>query len=185
MYSRNSIYKKSILFFAISLFAIGAHAELFKWKDADGNIIFSDQPPAGTDKHESEVKQESLPRINTVPALDLTKSRTTSSSSQSKENNASYISLAIDSPLHDSEIRENSGKVLISVRVDPNIFVERGDKLIIYMDGVEVFKGESTSVLLDNVDRGTHDVKASIVNSQGFVLRETRVTTFTLHRFHI
>ncbi len=175
---------KSILFFALIILAISANAELFKWKDADGNIIFSDQPPPDIDKVESEVKKESLPHINTVPALDMTKSRT-DNSSKAKASKVSYKSLAIITPLHDSEVRENSGKVHISVRVEPAIFVERGHQLIIYMDGVEVSKGEKTSIIIDNVDRGTHHVKASIVNNQGFVLRETRVTTFTLHRFHI
>jgi hypothetical protein len=182
----NLKYMKSILVLALCLFALGVNAELFKWKDADGNIIFSDQPPADIDKAESEVKQESLPHINTVPALDLSNSRAATSPSKSKvNNNASYKSFAIVAPLHDSEVRENSGKVQISVRIEPAIFVERGHQMIIYMDGVEVYKGENTSVLVDNVDRGTHNVKASIVNNQGFILRETRVTTFTLHRFHI
>jgi hypothetical protein len=47
---------KAILIFALTLFAVCANAELFKWKYADGNIIFSDQPPAGADKADSEVK---------------------------------------------------------------------------------------------------------------------------------
>ncbi len=184
MYQRNLKYMKVILFMAFSVLAISANAELFKWKDADGNVIFSDQPPPGIDKVESEVEQESLPHINTVPALDITESNK-SKSSKKEANKVAYTNLTIVSPLHDSEVRENSGKVQINVRVEPEIFAERGHQLIIYMDGVEVSKGESTSVLIDNVDRGTHDIKASIVNNQGFVLRETRVTTFTLHRFHI
>ncbi|MFK7795160.1 MAG: DUF4124 domain-containing protein [Gammaproteobacteria bacterium] len=175
---------KSILFLVISLFAISAHAELFKWKDADGNIIFSDQPPSELDKIEGEVKQKVLPRINTVPGLEVNKS-TAISSSQPEDKKAVYESLAIVSPLHDSEVRENSGKVSINVQIEPKIFVDLGHQLVIYMDDVEVSKGENTSILLDNVDRGTHEIKASIINNQGFVLRETRVTTFTLHRFSI
>lgn len=175
---------KSILFIVLIILANSANAELFKWKDADGNIIFSDQPPPDIDKVESEIQKESLPRVNTVPALDISKSRT-SNSSNAKTEKVSYKNLVIVAPSHNSEIRENSGKVQISVHVEPVIFAEQGHQLIIYMDGVEISKGEKTSVLIDNVDRGTHNVKASIVNNQGFVLRETRVTTFTLHRFHI
>ncbi len=125
--------------FTPCLFTLSVNAELFKWKDADGNIIFSDQPPADIGKVESEVKQESLPYINTVPAPDLTKSRV-ASSSKFKTNKVSYKSFAIVSPLHDSEVRENSGKVQITVRAESVIFVERGHQLIIYMDGVEVYK---------------------------------------------
>ncbi len=175
---------KAVLFLALSLFAICANAELFKWKDADGNIIFSDQPPQGSDKAESKIKPETLPHINTVPALDLTKSRVTEPT-KSDGNKVNYKNFAIVSPLHDAELRENSGKIQINIQIEPDNFYERGHQLVIYMDGIEVYKGANTSVLLDNVDRGTHIIKASIVNNRGFVLRETRPTTFTLHRFHI
>ena len=180
----NLIHMKLIvLFLTLGLFAVSANAELFKWKDAEGNTIFSDQPPPGIDKADSEVKKESLPHINTVPAPDISKSRT-ASTPKSQDKQQSYKNLTIV-PTHDSEVRENSGKVQINVRVEPEIFAERGHQLVIYMDGEEVSRGESSSILLDNVDRGTHNIKASIINRQGFVLRETRITTFTLHRFHI
>jgi len=171
---------------AFSLLAMSANAELFKWKDADGNIIFSDQPPskAEADKLESEVIEESLPHINTVPALEAHKIRS-SNSSKVKTIKEVYTSLVITSPTHDSEVRENSGKVQISIQVEPINFAERGDELVIYMDGLEVAKGANTSILIDNVDRGTHEIKASIVNVRGSVLKETEVTRFTLHRFSI
>ena len=119
-----------------------------------------------------------------MPALDLTKSRVTQQT-ESDGNEVIYKNFVIVSPLHDSEIRENTGKIQVNVRVEPDNFSERGHRLIIHMDGVEVYKGENTSVLLDNVDRGTHNIKASIVNNRGHVLRETRPTTFTMQRFHI
>ncbi len=181
---RNLTLMKAVLFFALSLLTVCANAELFKWKDADGNIIFSDQPPHTADKAESEVKLETLPHINTVPAADLIKSRITKPV-KSGSNKANYKNFAIISPLPDSEIRENSGKIHITIQVEPDNFSERGNQLVIHMDGIEVYKGENTSVLLHNMDRGTHSIKASIVTNRGFVLRETRSTTFTLHRFHI
>jgi hypothetical protein len=184
MQLRNLKLMKAVIFFALILFAVCANAELFKWKDADGNIIFSDQPPAGSDKAESEVKPETLPHINTVPALDLTKRRATQPT-ESGSNKVNYKDFAIVSPLHDSEVRENSGKIQVTIQIQPDNFSEHGHQLVIHMDGVEVYKGINTSVSLDNVDRGTHNIKASIVNNRGYVLRETRLTTFTLQRFHI
>jgi hypothetical protein len=184
MQQRNLKYMKSTLVFALSLVAICANAELFKWKDAEGNLIYSDQPPPGKDQQVSEIPEESLPQIITVPAPDLTKSSTLSTSSKSQTKKEIYHDLAIIEPVNDTSVRENSGKVKISVRVDPYIFNERGHQLVIYMDGAEVSRGPQTSVVLDNVDRGTHTIKASIINGQGHILRETRVTTFTLHRYH-
>ena len=52
------------------LLAFCAHAELFKWVDADGNIMYSDQPPPGAAKKEHQVDEETLPPIITTPALE-------------------------------------------------------------------------------------------------------------------
>jgi len=164
---------------------MGAQAELFKWKDADGNLIYSDQPPPGQGKEDTQIDKETLPQIITVPAPE-TPSISSSSSSASKEQAPErYQSLAIIEPVHDTAVRENSGKVKISVQVEPYIFVERGHILVIYMDGNEVSRGDQTTVVLDNVDRGTHTIKASILNRSGQVIKETGITSFTLQRFHI
>ena len=162
------------------------NAELFKWKDAEGNIIYSDQPPPGQTKQDTQIDEESLPQIISVPAPDT--SIGTTQSEATEKNDAPlerYLGLTITEPEHDTSVRENSGKVTITVRVEPHIFVERGDILVIYMDDIEVSKGDQTTVMLDNVDRGTHTVKAKILNSQGQIIKETSTTSFTLHRFHI
>lgn len=169
----------------VALLALSsAHAELFKWKDAEGNIIYSDQPPPGANKKEAEVEEKELPQIVTVPAPDLTKSSNITRKSKSKPQDK-YTSIAIANPKHDSEVRENAGNVSISVRVEPYIFNERGDMVAIYMDGVEISKGPQTSVQLQNVDRGTHTLKAEILNSAGQVLKSTETTVFHLKRFSV
>lgn len=164
------------------------HAELFKWKDADGNLIYSDQPPPGHVKKNTQVDKidkEELPQIISVPAPELSTPTNSDSSATAEENLQIYQELSITEPVHDTAVRENSGKVTISVRVAPYIFVERGDNLVIYMDGVEISRGPQTSITLDNVDRGTHTIKATIVNSGGQVIKETGISSFTLQRYHI
>lgn len=175
---------KTLFILLLLITHTGAYAELFKWKDADGNIIYSDQPPPGQAKEDAQVDKETLPEIISLPAVEASNTPNRAKSTESNLTK-SYQDLAIVTPEHDTSIRENSGNVTISVRVLPNIFVERGHKLVIYMDGVEVSKGEQTIVTLNNVDRGTHLVKASIVNSRGQVIKETSITSFTLHRYHI
>jgi len=133
----------------------------------------------------TRVDEEALPEIIPVPAVEATtssKRRNTDVTNSSLLN--SYQDFSITQPIHDTSIRENSGKVHISVRLEPNIFVDRGHKLVIYMDNVEVYRGEQTTVTLDNIDRGTHTLKANIVNRNGQTIKETDITTFTLHRFH-
>ena len=164
---------------------MSVQAELFKWKDADGNIIYSDQPPPGHGKQETQIDEDELPPIISVPAPETSSISSSNATSTENDSKMSYLSLAITEPVHDTAVRENSGKVRISVRVEPQIFVERGDMLVIYMDGVEIYRGQQTSTMLDNVDRGTHTIKAALVNSRGQVIKETGITSFTLQRFHI
>lgn len=183
MNKRGSNVIKPILIIIVCLMAISAHAELFKWKDADGNLIYSDQPPPGKNKAESEVAKEELPQIISVPAPKISNA-TESSSAKRSNDTVKYKELIIVEPAHDVAIRENSGNVQISVRVLPDNFADTGAILAIYMDGVEISKGPQTSVKLMNVDRGTHTLKAELMNSAGHVVKATRPTVFHLLRHH-
>jgi hypothetical protein len=61
------------------------HAELFKWKDADGNLIYSDQPPPGHGKKDVQVDKEELPQIISVPAPEIPNNTSTSSTTEQKK----------------------------------------------------------------------------------------------------
>ena len=174
---------RSIFFIVVCSLAFNVQAELFKWKDADGNLIYSDQPPPGKNKAESEIEQEELPQIITVPAPKTT-SATSSNASRKTEKAIRYKELTIIEPGHDTAVRENAGNVSITVRVLPNNFAETGAILAIYMDGVQISKGPETTVQLMNVDRGTHTLKAELLNSSGYVVKATRPTVFHLQRYH-
>ncbi|SMC22123.1 protein of unknown function [Andreprevotia lacus DSM 23236] len=45
-----------------------ASAEVYKWKDADGNWHYSDQPPPGADKNKAKVLDIKDQPVNSVPA---------------------------------------------------------------------------------------------------------------------
>lgn len=174
---------KTLIAIAVCLWAFNTHAELFKWKDADGNLIYSDQPPPGKNKADSEIEQEELPQIISVPAPKET-SVTRIRANKQPSTKVSYEELTIVSPVHDTAVRENSGNVKVTVRVLPENFAEKGGILAIYMDGNEISKGSDTTVQLLNVDRGTHTLKAELLNSSGHVVKATRPTVFHLQRYH-
>ena len=52
---------KSVTFaiFFILAFGMAAHAEVYKWVDADGNVHFSDTPPPNPEQEAEEVKIQS------------------------------------------------------------------------------------------------------------------------------
>ena len=173
---------KWIVLTTFLLASLGVQAELFKWVDADGNIIYSDQPPPGAEKKEHQVDKEALPPLTTTPALETPVAATKSDAAGLEDSQERYKSIAIVVPEHDTAVRQNAGNVLIKVAIDPYLFNERGDLLAIYMDGLEVSRGRDLSVQLVEVDRGTHVIRAEIVNANGKVIKKASPVTFTLLR---
>ena len=174
---------KKVTLIILLMLSVCAQAELFKWVDEEGNIIYSDQPPVGAEKSEHQVDEEKLPPIITTPALEQpARSSTSSSSLQPIER---YKKLAIVSPENDTAIRQNAGNVSINVAIEPYLFNERGDLLVIYMDGLEVARGRESSVQLIEVDRGTHTIGAEIISANGKTLKKAKSVTFTLQRHSV
>ena len=171
---------RTAVLFTLLFFVQLAHAELFKWKDAEGNIIYSDQPPPGSSKEQHQVEKESLPPIITTPALQ--ESTASPSAQETQEDLDRYKTIKIVSPENDTSIRQNAGNVSIKVAIEPYLFNERGDLLVIYMDGQEVARGRDTSIQLIEVDRGTHVINAKIVDAKGVTIIEANSIQFTLHR---
>jgi len=48
---------KTLISFVLALTTLSAHAQVYKWADADGHIHYSDQPQAGVNAKELKVPQ--------------------------------------------------------------------------------------------------------------------------------
>jgi len=166
MYARQMrLILSSILMFFVC--CLGAET-VYKSVDEDGNINFTDKPSGEAE----EIKIQELETIkNPNPA------KYTSSKNQSEESNNKYENFVVTSPKNGEGIRSNSGNVSISLSLDPAL--RGGHKIIISMDGKEV--GSGSSVSLQNVDRGTHSISASVVDGNGKSIIST-LSTFSLLR---
>ena len=140
-----------LFFYLPSLFG-----EVYKTVDEDGNIIFTDRPVTNSEK----IKLKELKTTETV------KPSSSSSGSSSRGENTedfSYKKLLVSSPTDGSSIRSNTGNVSISVVSEPSL--RSGHRVLITMDGKELSKGTGKSTSLTNVDRGTHTISVSIIDS--------------------
>ncbi len=152
-----------IFFFVCSLSA----ETVYKATDEDGNIIFTDKPS----EEAEEIKIQKLDTIkNPNPG------RYAPSSKQPEESNH-YKSFVVSSPENGAGIRSNNGNISISLTLEPTL--KAGHKIIISMDGKEV--GSGSSVSLQNVERGTHSISASVVDGNGKTLISTS-STFSILR---
>ena len=93
---------------------------------------------------------------------------------------SAYQELRIVEPDDGSAFWSGAGEVAIKVAVQPSLMTTQGHRLRVYLD--QEMAGGIESVTLTNVDRGTHEVYAEIVNEDGRILIKSPRIRFTLHR---
>ncbi len=165
--------KRLLLLLPLFGFCLPATGEIYRWTDENGEVIYSDQPRQGAET----VK---LPGITSYRGPSTPKSsRPVTSNDKGKASYNRYKTFNIASPVNDSTIRENSGRVDVSLVLDPPMF--EGDSVVYELSG-QRFKVVGSSHSLSNVDRGTHTLKAHIVDSKGQQVSPVVSTTFHLKR---
>jgi hypothetical protein len=165
--------KPLLILLPLFCLCIPAYAEIYRWTDESGNVVYSDQPRQGAEA----VK---LPGITSYrgPAVP-TSTRQGDNTQQEQQEFTKYSSFAISSPANDATIRENSGRLDVILSLTPDL--EEGDS-VVYELGGNQFKVKGTSHTFTNVDRGTHTLKASIVDAQGKAVTPVVSTTFHMKR---
>jgi len=90
--------------------------------------------------------------------------------------------MTITSPAEDEAIRSNPGTVDVAVDLEPALF--KGHKVRIYLDGTAAPEElAATTITLQNVDRGTHTLQASVVDAQG--REQIRSPAITFHMLRV
>ncbi len=169
------------IFVLLAIFCIStaAVAEMYKWTDQDGKIIYSDKPnPNGSSE---KVKGPPLTTYKpTTPQKKITFTPDTAGKN-STQNRVSYSTFSIDQPANDQAVRENTGNVSIIMSISPGLNSSRNHKIEIYLDGSKKAETSGLSYQFTNMDRGTRTVTAKIVDGAGKVLKTASVT-FHLQR---
>lgn len=155
-----------------SLCAASGAQDIYRTVDQNGNVIFSDVPTKGAEKIQ-------LKETTTIKSLDSVPS-TVVTPAPPKEAAFSYKSISITTPANDEAIRDNTGDVSIKVEVEPTL--RPGHQVVVYLDGKETTQGTGIAFSLENIDRGTHQLRASIKDPDGHILISSKSTTFHLLR---
>ena len=168
------------------LFASNGFADIFQTRDENGNIIFTDRP--GNNSTEKIIKQP--------PIIKIKKTETKISDKKTfdgfgkitdnvKEKKAlPYTSFTITSPVNDTAVRNNIGNIEVKLNIIPDLQTKFDHQIKLEYDG-KLQKGswKSSAILLTNLDRGTHAVKAYIVDGTGSKLKSSQSVEFHLQRF--
>jgi hypothetical protein len=164
---------KKWLFLLFCLFLSSAPADVYKWVDEDGNIHYSDRSP------QDGAEAMELPKgmYYTPPPLP-TRSADRADAEQPEQEG--YGELVITQPEMNETIRNNEGLVRVVYNLEPGLVA--GDQFKLILDGQELQdRVTDTSVVLNNIERGSHTLKVQVVNG-GVVMATSQSVVFHLRK---
>ncbi|MFV8834988.1 DUF4124 domain-containing protein [Aquisalimonas sp.] len=153
-----------------------ATADIYKWVDEDGNVVYSDEPREGAERLERTAPDSSY-RFETPrrPSGDP------SASGDNGDNGSRYDHVRIVHPTDEGTVRDNQGLVDVQLELSPALRAEHRVQFL--------FNGEpqgepsrSLEARLTEVHRGEHQVAARVLNEAGAVIAETEPVTFYMHQ---
>jgi hypothetical protein len=154
--------------------ALPASAQIYKYIDAQGNAVFTDQPPEGKASQSIE-----LPPTNSIdmqaPSPPPTDTPANSSAAPP------YKTLQLTDIPTDA-IRANDGNFSVGVQIEPRL--APGHRLRLLLDGEP--HGQPSNVprlQLNNVARGEHSLAVEVLSGEKS-LQVSPTVTFTVQRVH-
>ncbi len=161
------------LLLLLPLLIAPVNAAVYKWTDSSGQVHYTDQWQEG-----SQAVDLPEPSVYTpAPVPSATQSPGTGAASPAGD----YDLLEVSAPAQDETIRNNEGKVTVGLRLEPTL--RQGDVIELFLDGEKVPGGLSTTgATLSNINRGTHTVKARVIDASGQELISSQPISFFLRR---
>ena len=167
-----------------------AHAEVYRWVDATGRVVYGDNPPK-----KSGAKAVDLPTLTIAdgyaPKVTVPEPATSSPAPaeaapasgvppEAAEEATAYSEFKITSPTADETVRSNTGSVDVSVALTPSL--KSGDGIVWYVDSKQAGSGVTPTVTLNDLTVGTHRVFAVLNDAAGNIIQNTETITFNMLR---
>jgi hypothetical protein len=165
---------KPVLAMLTLLLVLPVQAQVYRIVGPDGSVTFTDQPVQGAEKVD-------LPPVSTYPAPRLATPAVSGQDAQPAA--AGYSRFVVVSPAPETTIRDNQGDVSMLVQVEPSLQADQGHRIQFMVNGVD--QGEpssSTGVTFQNLDRGSHNLSARLIDAEGRTLMTTPEVTVFVQR---
>jgi hypothetical protein len=164
-----------LLLLALLLTPLASTAQIYRTTDEQGNVVFTDKPPAGV----SSTEPVELQQINTTPPPPP---RPAATPKPAKEDpNAAPYNVAILFPAVETSIPMGPGNFSVTEKIDPT---PGGDQLLqLYIDGIpwgDPQPGLSWS--LTNIFRGEHNLTVAVLDGEGKQLAGSPPIRVFVHR---
>ncbi len=140
----------------------------------DGTVEFTDEPTQGG----QEIKLHDVQTIK--QQMDEARAIRRSDQNKSPKNKATYTGINIASPAAEQTFWVGTSPVSISVSVEPGL--KPNHTVVVRLDGKTIGNGSSVNVSLDGLDRGTHTITASVIDTNGTTLISASPVIFYLRQ---
>lgn len=170
--------RRLLFVLAVILPLVVTAKEVYRWKNAEGNWVYSDSPHSGAEKI-----QLGEPTViqSQEPATQPSQSSTQNGSAGNPGAHRPYQSVSLASPTDGQSIHSAPGRVPIAVETKPPL--QAGDRVQAMVDGSPAGPPQASSSFdIDGVNRGTHQIGARILDAKGEVLVTTDTVTVYMHQ---
>ncbi len=151
--------KHLLLLFFCTLLGMTASAQVYRVVDEDGNVTYTDQPPA--DAEPVDIRE---PNISAPPSAEAFPAPPPEQISD--EGASSGYKVAITAPANETIIPRGPGNFSVSASVTPAL--GRDHMLQLLLDGEPRQEPQTgTSWALTNVFRGEHNLTVAVVDKEG------------------
>ncbi len=154
--------------------ALPASAAIYSYIDEAGNRVFTDRPGNhATEPVETRPSNRMPAQQTPEPAPPPTR--------VIKAPTPGYAVLDLIQPEPDATIRNNAGELSVTATSDPGL--HPGHRYRLLLDGAAT--GEPTeqpAFVLENVDRGTHQLTLEVIDAQGEPVQSSLPSTFHMMR---
>ena len=167
---KRTIFCLTMLVILLSTRIATAEDKVYHWLDEKGVNHFSDT--AIPNAEEIQVNNQNLLLNNPTDNKEKTAPITTDTP------NIEYKA-TITAPINDNTIHSNDGNIDIQVTTTPA--KEDEQKLQLFLDGQAIGEPQiSTTIRALNIERGTHQLQANLLDKAGNLLAETQIVTIHL-----
>lgn len=164
-----------LTFCLLCTLALPAAAQIYKYTDANGNTVFTNQPPEGQSSESVELKP-----TNTV---EVQKPVAGKEPARPADDLPPYRELVLTDIPTDEALRANNGNFSVGVKILPRL--QSGHAFRLLLDGQPYGQPSNVPRLqLTNVDRGEHSLSVEVIAGERQV-QQSPTVVFTVQRISV
>lgn len=188
------MYRYWLVFAVLWGIVLSAQADIYKWVDPNGVVHYSDVPGSPNAVQVQINADQVVPSSNNAPSPAPSQGAVPAQSGPTPPSaitappptpQQQYTSVKITEPTDEyTYVNNESGDIVVKLALAPEL--QEGNFVQILFDGAPVGKPQATTSLkIQNIDRGEHTVQAQILDASGAVIATSNKVKFYLQRIKV